>query len=103
CVEIAPGAVTLTNVEPDHLDHYGARAALEAACARYLAAAPGPRLACADAPGAARLAAEVSAAGRPVVTYGESAGADYRIEGYRPLGSGDDRLGSRFDLVRRGE
>ena len=94
-IEIGPEAVVLTNVEPDHLDHYGDMAALEAACA--------PRLACADAPGAARLAAEVSAAGRPVVTYGESAGADYRIEGYRPLGSGADRLGSRFDLVRRGE
>src|SRR5437660_433300 len=67
------------------------------------AAAPGPRLACADDPGASRLAAEVAAAGRPVVTYGEAAGADYRIEGYQPLGAGADRLGSRFDLLRRGE
>src|SRR5438132_2499926 len=102
-VEIAPEAVILTNVEADHLDHYGDMAALEAACARYLAGAPGPRVACADDPGAARLAAEVSAAGRPVVTYGEAAGADYRIEGYRVEGTGADHLGSRFDLVRRGQ
>ena len=97
-VEIAPEAVILTNVEADHLDHYGDMAALEAACARYLAGAPGPRVACADDPGAARLAAEVSAAGRPVLTYGEADGADYRIGGY----SGN-RLGSRFDLFRHGE
>ena len=102
-VEIAPEAVLLTNVEADHLDHYGDMAALEAACARYLSSAPGPRLACADDPGAARLAAEVSAAGRPVLTYGEAAGADYRIEGYRVDGTGPDQLGSRFDLFRGGE
>ncbi len=96
-IEIAPEAVILTNVEPDHLDHYGDMAALEAACALYLSSAPGPRVACADDPGSARLAAEVTAAGRPVLTYGEAAGADYRIEGY----SGD-RLGSRFRLLRHG-
>ncbi len=41
-VEIAPEAVILTNVEPDHLDHYGDMAALEAACARYLLERPRP-------------------------------------------------------------
>jgi UDP-N-acetylmuramate--alanine ligase len=97
-IEIAPEAVVLTNVEADHLDHYGDMAALEAACAQYLSTAPGPRVACADDPGAARLAAEVSAAGRPVITYGEAPGADYRIEGYQ-----GDRLGSRFQLLRHGE
>ena len=97
-IEISPEAVILTNVEPDHLDHYGDMAALEAACARYLSAAPGPRVACADDPGSARLAAEVTAAGRPVVTYGEAAAADYRIEGYTA-----DRLGSRFTLLRHGD
>jgi len=102
-IEIAPEAVILTNVEPDHLDHYGDMAALEKACAEYLSNAPGPRLACADDPGAARLAAEVSAAGRPVITYGEAATADYRIDGYRVMEGGGDRLGSRFDLVRHGQ
>jgi UDP-N-acetylmuramate--alanine ligase len=97
-VEISPEAVILTNVEPDHLDHYGDMAALEAACARYLSAAAGPRVACADDPGSARLAAEVTAAGRPVVTYGEAATAHYRIGGYTA-----DRLGSRFTLFRHGE
>jgi UDP-N-acetylmuramate--alanine ligase len=97
-VEIAPEAVILTNVEPDHLDHYGDMATLEKACARYLSEAPGPRVACADDPGAARLAAEVTAAGHPVITYGEALFADYRIEGYQ-----GDRLGSRFCLLRHGD
>jgi UDP-N-acetylmuramate--alanine ligase len=92
-VEIAPEAVVLTNVEPDHLDHYGDFAALQAACARYLAAAPGPRVTCADDPVAARIAAEVGG----VVTYGESPGAAYRVEDYR-----GDRAGSRFTLSCRG-
>jgi UDP-N-acetylmuramate--alanine ligase len=55
-------------------------------------------VACADDPGAARIAAEVMATGRPVVTYGEASGADYRIDGYH-----GDRLGSRFRLLRHGE
>ncbi len=97
-VEIAPEAVILTNVEPDHLDHYGDMAALEEACARYLSSAPGPRVACADDPGSAGLAARVTAAGLPVITYGEAHGADYRIDGYH-----GDRVGSRFRLLRHGE
>jgi UDP-N-acetylmuramate--alanine ligase len=92
-IEIAPEAVVLTNVEPDHLDHYGDFAALEAACARYLAAAPGPRVVCADDPVAARLAAEVGG----VVTYGTAETADYRITGYT-----GERSGSRFTLHRAG-
>jgi UDP-N-acetylmuramate--alanine ligase len=92
-IEIAPEAVVLTNVEPDHLDHYGDFAALEAACARYLAAAPGPRVVCADDPVAARLAAEVGGA----VTYGTAEAADYRITGYA-----GERSGSRFTLHRAG-
>ena len=98
-IEIAPEAVILTNVEADHLDHYGDMAALEAACARYLSSAPGPRVACADDPGAARLAAHVALQlNQPVITYGEAHSADYRIDGYQ-----GDRLGSRFRLVRHGE
>ncbi|HEY3240050.1 MAG TPA: UDP-N-acetylmuramate--L-alanine ligase, partial [Acidimicrobiia bacterium] len=91
--EIAPEAVVLTNVEPDHLDHYGDFAALEAACARYLAAAPGPRVVCADDRVAARLAAEVGG----TVTYGTAETADYRITGYE-----GQRSGSRFTLHRAG-
>ena len=102
-IEIAPEAVVLTNVEPDHLDHYGDMAALEEACARYLSSAPGPRVACADDPGSARLAARVTAAGQPVITYGEAPSADYRIDGYKIMTEGGNRLGSRFHLVRHDE
>jgi UDP-N-acetylmuramate--alanine ligase len=92
-IELAPEAVVVTNVEPDHLDHYGDFDAYTEAFRRFLAEAPGPRLACADDPVAARLAAEVGG----VITYGTSAGADYRIEDYA-----GDRSGSRFALTRGG-
>ena len=38
----------VTNVEPDHLDHYGDLAHLEAAFAQFLAGAAGGRVVCAD-------------------------------------------------------
>jgi UDP-N-acetylmuramate--alanine ligase len=92
-IELAPEAVVVTNVEPDHLDHYGTFEAYTDAFRQFLSAAPGPRLACVDDPMAARLAAEVGG----VVTYGTSPSAAYRIEGYA-----GDRTGSRFTLTRHG-
>ncbi len=71
----AEGAV-VTNVEADHLDHYGSEEALAAAFRTFLGQAPGPRVACLDDPGAAVLAAAVPG----VITYGTSARADYRID-----------------------
>ena len=71
----AEGAV-VTNVEADHLDHYGTEEALAGAFRTFLEQAPGPRVVCLDDPGAAALAAAVPG----VTTYGTSAGADYRID-----------------------
>ena len=53
-LELGAEAVVLTSVEPDHLDHHGSVDALRAAFVRFLAAAPGPRVVCADDEGAAR-------------------------------------------------
>src|SRR5207344_1697157 len=47
-LELAPEAVVVTNVEPDHLDHYGSFEALVDAFERFLGAVPGPRVVCAD-------------------------------------------------------
>ena len=58
----APKVAVVTNVEADHLDHYGDLAGVEAAFDRFLADAPGPNLVCADDPGAARLGARHGAA-----------------------------------------
>jgi UDP-N-acetylmuramate--alanine ligase len=47
----------LTNVDVDHLDHFGTVEALEASFATYLDGIDGPRVVCFDDPGAARLGA----------------------------------------------
>jgi UDP-N-acetylmuramate--alanine ligase len=70
-----PTAVAVvTNVEPDHLEHWGGFGPLRDGFRRFLAAAT-HRVVCADDPEAADLAAEVGA-----TTYGTAAGADYRLE-----------------------
>jgi UDP-N-acetylmuramate--alanine ligase len=91
-LELAPEAAIVTNVEPDHLDHYGGFPALVAAFERFLAAVPGTRMVCADDPIAARLAA----AAPGVRTYGWDSD-DYRVEAYD-----GGRAGSRFQLSRDG-
>jgi UDP-N-acetylmuramate--alanine ligase len=87
------GAI-VTNVEPDHLEHWGGWEALKEGFARFLTATDGPRVVCADDPVAAELAAAAGAA-----TYGTSEGSDHRLV---DLELGPD--GSRFRLVGpRGE
>lgn len=67
-----PFVAVVTNIEPDHLDHYGSREAFENAFVEFVSRvhAQGSIVACADDPGAWKLAIEVRAAGRNVVTYG---------------------------------
>jgi UDP-N-acetylmuramate--alanine ligase len=92
-LELHAGRVVVTNVEADHLDHYGTLDAIEAAFDRFLAAATDDRVVCADDPIAARLAARHDAR-----TYGTSPTADLRIVDL------DVRRGStRFGLVAAGE
>ncbi|HEX6886563.1 MAG TPA: UDP-N-acetylmuramate--L-alanine ligase [Candidatus Nanopelagicales bacterium] len=70
----------VTNVEPDHLDHWGTFEAIEQAFLRFatgLRDAGGFLVACLDDPGAARLAGAARGEGVDVRTYGTSAAADY--------------------------
>ena len=46
--------VVVTNVEADHLDHYGTEEALASAFRTFVEQATGPRVVCLDDPGAAR-------------------------------------------------
>ncbi len=64
----------VTNVEPEHLEVYGTREALEAAFAELAGRVPfwGAVIACADDPGAVRVAA---ACGRRTLGYGLGEGA----------------------------
>lgn len=79
----APDIAVVTNVEADHLDHYGTADAVHQAFADFAGLLPegGLLVACADDDGAAALAARVRAEqpGVRVVTYGFSAGADWRL------------------------
>jgi UDP-N-acetylmuramate--alanine ligase len=79
----APDLAVVTNVEADHLDNYGTEAAYRASFAAFLGRIkPGGLLvACADDPGTRDLAAQARAMGLRVVSYGESADADYRVTG----------------------
>ena len=73
----------LTNIEVDHLDHYGSFEAIVDSFDRYLARIAGPKVLCADDPRCAELARKHSA-----VTYGLGDGVDFRAVGVTPsLGS----------------
>ena len=77
----APYLAIVTNVEPDHLDHYGSQEAFEAAFDEFAnRIRPGGTLiACADDAGSARLAQHAQANGVNVITYGTTDGADLQI------------------------
>jgi UDP-N-acetylmuramate--alanine ligase len=72
-LELPLEASILTNVEVDHLDHFGTPADIVAAFDRYLAQIPGPKVVCADDPAAAGLGASHGA-----VTYGTGGAAEFR-------------------------
>jgi UDP-N-acetylmuramate--alanine ligase len=86
---LRPEIALLTNVEPDHLDHYGTFAALREAFGVFLAGATGGRVVGADDPIAAALGREHGAA-----TVGLADDAMYRMTGLTLV-----RSALSFDLV----
>jgi UDP-N-acetylmuramate--alanine ligase len=97
----SPTVAVVTNIEPDHLDHYGTAEAVTAAFDAFAdRVLPGGVLvACADDPGAARLAAAVRErrGADAVRTYGRAAVADVRVVGLDASGPG-----ARFGLRANG-
>jgi UDP-N-acetylmuramate--alanine ligase len=83
----------VTNVEPDHLSHYGSEADLVDAFGRFVAGARAGTVACADDPRLAELAP-----GPTVRTYGTVGTADVRLV---DLTAG--RNGTSFTVEREGE
>jgi UDP-N-acetylmuramate--alanine ligase len=69
----------LTNVEHDHLDHYGSFDALIDGFDRYLSGIDGPRVVCGDDPVVRKLAEH-----HDVITYGISADVEVRAVNLRP-------------------
>jgi UDP-N-acetylmuramate--alanine ligase len=82
----------LTNIEVDHLDHYGSFEAIVDSFDRYLAQIAGPKVLCSDDPRCAGLARIHGA-----VTYGTGEGADFRAVDVAPSGGS-----FRFDVAHHG-
>ena len=78
-----PLIAVVTNVEADHLDHYGTAEAVYASFDKFAALLPseGVLLACADDAGARALAGRVASHGNTrVLSYGTADDADIRLE-----------------------
>jgi len=75
-LRLAPVIAVITQVEPEHLDHYGSEAALRAAFADFASRVPfwGRVVVCIDHPGVQAILPHVA---RPLTSYGFSAQADW--------------------------
>lgn len=80
--------LVVTNVEADHLEHFGSVEALEDAFVRVARGVDGPVVACADDPGSRRVAERAE-----IPTYGTSGAADYHMSELSP---GVGRIGFRL-------
>ncbi|MDQ1486388.1 MAG: UDP-N-acetylmuramate--alanine ligase [Actinomycetota bacterium] len=96
---LSPFAAIVTNVEADHLNHYGGLDEIHDAFERFAhrIAPDGFLVVCADDEGAIRLGAAAAAAGVDVRTYGEAADADVRVANLVLAGTG-----SSFEVVADG-
>jgi UDP-N-acetylmuramate--alanine ligase len=85
---LSPFGAIVTNVEPEHLDHYGTGEAVDEAFAAFVARIDpaGFLVTCSDDAGSARLVAIARDRGLRVVTYGENEGADVRVVGVQVTG-----------------
>ena len=96
-LHLAPVVAVVTNIDPEHLDHYGSVERVVDAFAAFAARVPfyGLVVGCIDHPRVQDVLARLD---KRVATYGFSAHADYRARAARVEG-----LSASFDLVRRGE
>ena len=86
--------VIVTNIEPDHLEHYGGWEPLRDSFEQFVREASGVRVLCADDPEAAALAQRLRDDRLEVVTYGTAEDADHRMVGVEV-----GRDGVSFSLV----
>ncbi len=95
-LRLTPTLAVVTNVDPEHLDHWKTEAALRRGFVDFLNRVPfyGLCILCVDHPAVRSLLPEVE---RRVVTYGESRQADYRAERIELAGPAVS-----FEAVRRG-
>jgi UDP-N-acetylmuramate--alanine ligase len=95
-----PEAAVVTNVEPDHLDHYGDGDAVDRAFLDFIATVQpgGFVVVCADDPGSRRVMDAAVQRGVELVSYGEAEDADVQVRDVSMVGSG-----STWSLHRRGQ
>jgi UDP-N-acetylmuramate--alanine ligase len=91
-LELPLHGTILTNVEIDHLDHYGTYEAIIEGFDRYLGQVPGPKVLCLDDARCAVLAERHGA-----ITYGTSPQADFVATNIEPRGGA-----FTFDVVHHG-
>ncbi|MFZ4718429.1 MAG: UDP-N-acetylmuramate--L-alanine ligase [Ilumatobacteraceae bacterium] len=92
-LELPLHGTILTNIEVDHLDHYGTYDAIVDGFDRYLGQIPGPKVLCMDDPQCARLADRHGA-----ITYGTSPDAEFVASAIHAVNGT-----FTFDVHRRGE
>jgi len=94
---LSPTLAVVTNVDPEHLDHYGRFSAVQDAFVAFMNRVPfyGMTAVCLDHPVVRELLPRVT---RRVVTYGESEGAQIRAEEIAP-----ERRGCAFTVLRAGQ
>jgi UDP-N-acetylmuramate--alanine ligase len=96
-LSLSPVIAVVTNIDPEHLDHYGSFEALESAFVTFANRVPfwGLSVLCLDHPGVQSALPRMT---RRTTTYGFASQADLVATGAEPRGSGMD-----FRVRRRGE
>ncbi len=96
-LHLTPVVAVITNIDAEHLDHYGDHAHVKEAFAKFANRVPfyGLVVACLDHPHVQDILPLIE---KRTATYGLSAQADYRAKD--PVVEG---LSTRFTLIRRGE
>ena len=97
-VKLPATVAVVTNIDPEHLDHYGSFENVKAAFASFVANVPfyGFAVCCTDHPEVQYLAGRTT--DRRIVSYGFNAQADVGAANLRP-----DRFGMKFDVLFRQE
>jgi UDP-N-acetylmuramate--alanine ligase len=96
-LKLTPTIAVVTNIDPEHLDHYGSFEAVKAAFLQHINRVPfyGLAVVCLDHPSVQEVLPSIE---RRHVTYGTSRQADYRAKNPRFEG-----LSTHFDAFRRSE
>jgi UDP-N-acetylmuramate--alanine ligase len=96
-LKLHPAITVVTNIDPEHMDHYGTLDVLKTAFVEFCNRVPfyGLNVLCLDHPNVQALVPRLE---KRVVTYGSSHMADYRLEGVRLEG-----FSTRFQAFRRDE